>query len=691
MALLAVGAVSRAQGGFDFPGPQCAPASGAIALAFGDLDLDGVPDAVTANFTSLSAPVSVLRGNGAAGFVLATELVSGDFPSHVELGDFDLDGLGDIIVLNSNSLWLFFGLGQLQFSPATTIGVPLGATALAVGDLDLDGDLDLAVGSNVFSGGQTGVLLGAGDGSFAPFVTVKPGSAVWMAIGDLTDDSIPDLLASAGSGSLIVLPGVGDGTFLPSFVLPGGAVADGRIADLDGAGTNDIVVADFSKDRLMMHEGLGGGIFAPSEYYPIGDGPLGLDIADLDGDGQLDAFACSRIDGKAWLLWGAGGSTFAPAIELLVGGEPEDVRIADLDADGWPDAGVVTAGDNGLVILRNEAGSFLGAPPAVAPTGDQPSDLLLADLDLDGHQDAITTYFLSDDVSVLLGDGQGGFGAAPSLATGDEPVAAAVGHVNADAYTDLVVLNDGTDDVNSQIGMGTGAFLGAETFLSYGSARDIVLAEFDGDGKTDVAIASSGLHVRLGLGNGNFEKELLGDTGGYSAALTVLDWNADGEPDLAATNLFPANLALLQGVGDGTFGPPRILPAPPALDILAMDVDSDGDSDLVVSDTFGGSIWLLRRTAPGLFALPVPYPTGLGPRELHAADLDGDGTLDLAVEHTGAVSLHHGLRDGGFRPPTTLAAYAKYVGIHVDLADLDEDGQTDIALSGIGLAVLLNP
>jgi hypothetical protein len=157
-------------------------------------------------------------------------------------------------------------------------------------------------------------------------------------------------------------------------------------------------------------------------------------------------------------------------------------------------------------------------------------------------------------------------------------------------------------------------------------------------------------------------------------------------------------VSVLQGNGDGTFGPQCIsTSASRPYDVLAVDLDGDGRIDLVTANYTSGNVSVLlnRREAVGELAFGrTDYATGSGPMAVTAADLDGDGVLDLAVanysSHT--VSVLPGNGDGSFCAKMDWATLSHPRAIVA--ADLDGDGRADLAtahhLSGNNIAVLLN-
>ncbi len=227
------------------------------SVAIGDLNGDGKPDLAVANFGSFS--VSVLLGTGSGTFGAATNYAVGQFPLSVAIGDLNGDGKPDLAVANrsSDNVSVLLGTGAGTFGAATNFALDSAPASVVIGDLNGDGKLDLALAaSGVGSGADNvSVLLGTGTGTFSTPTDFAVGNAPFsVAIGDLNGDGEPDLAtANSGSEGVSVLlnaptadPSVGSLTFGASAPVSEGTVSAPQSVTLANNGSAPLVIQGFA-------------------------------------------------------------------------------------------------------------------------------------------------------------------------------------------------------------------------------------------------------------------------------------------------------------------------------------------------------------------------------------------------------------------------------------------------------------
>ena len=351
------------------------------------------------------------------------------------------------------------------------------------------------------------------------------------------------------------------------------------------------------------------------------------------------------------------------------------------------------AGNANYVAAANVTRSFvvLGLPqfsaPAVYPTATYPDGIAFGDFNGDGKVDVAVANAFSGNVSILLGDGFGGFTAGAAVPVGGELVAVAAGDFNGDGRLDLVVADLYFNRVFVLAGKGDGAFnLGAP--ISVGLVPiAVAAADFNRDGKLDLAVANGSIGnttgrsvtVLLGNGNGSFGAPFSYTTGASPYAIAVADFNTDGAPDLAVASGSGNSVSVLLGRGDGTFAPAVDYAAGFFPDgIAAGDFNGDGKVDLAVVNDYSDDVSILLGRGDGTFGLATQFAAGSGPASVAIADFNGDGRADLAIanrfDNTMVLLLGNG--DGTFQVavPYTAGTQPEVV----VAIDLNRDGKADL-------------
>jgi hypothetical protein len=356
--------------------------------------------------------LEVLEDRCVPAFLAPVDYTAGD-SSDVKVGDFNNDGRSDLVTANygNGTVDVLPGNGDGTFQPARTTATAPRPGSLAVGDFNRDGTLDLVATTRDQLGGSfIDVLLGHGDGTFAPLGDYPLGSVSFqfagsIATGDLNADGTLDLVATSrdyyGTTYVSVLLGHGDGGFVDVgtygpyyFSYSYKSLA---LADFDGDGKLDMALG--GDESIWVHLGNGDGTFQVPRELALGAGSLA--VADFNADGNLDLAGTNfRLD----VLRGNGDGTFQLA-QSFAAGAPQSVNAADVNGDGVLDLVVTDGSDVGglAVLLGNGDGSF-GLPITTA-VGPNPTFLAVADFNADGRPDAALTSYFSSKVSVLLNDG----------------------------------------------------------------------------------------------------------------------------------------------------------------------------------------------------------------------------------------------------------------------------------------------
>jgi hypothetical protein len=284
-------------------------------VAVGDLNGDGKADLAVANYNyGADGTVGVLLGNGDGTFRPQVAYPTDVDPVFVAIADFNRDGKPDLAVANqlASTVSVLLGNGDGTFGAQVSYRAGIGANSVAVADLNGDGTLDLAVTANGTIndpvGYEVSIFFGNGDGTFRPQVTVPAGiGSNSVAIGDLNGDGVLDLAVAAHSSySANVLLGNGDGTFQAYTEWPAGVLAWWiALADLDGDGRLDLAVANQEDGTLSALLGNGDGTFKPQVTFATGSDPVFVAAGDLNGDGKPDLAVANSNSRWVTVLLGA--------------------------------------------------------------------------------------------------------------------------------------------------------------------------------------------------------------------------------------------------------------------------------------------------------------------------------------------------------------------------------------------------
>ena len=333
-----------------------------------------------------------------------------------------------------------------------------------------------------------------------------------------------------------------------------------------------------------------------------------------------------------------GTGSFGAQATHAAGTAPLTVTTGDFDADGALDVAVANyESDEVSVLLGDGAGGF--GPQATHAAGTGCRSVTTADFDADGVLDLAVANYRSDEVSVLLGDGAGGFAphTDPPSAAGGNPKSVTAGDFDSDGALDLAVVNYGSNDLSVLLGNGSGGFT-SHTDSPHavgGRPHSVTAGDFDSDGDLDLAVAnhaSFNVSVLLGDGAGGFASQATHAVGSYPRSLATADFDSDGDLDLALAHGSPGSASVLLGDGMGGFGAPSTFGVghnPQS--VTVGDFDADGDLDLATANANSGDVSVLLGDGSGGFGVQTTYAAGNGAKSVTTGDLDSDGDLDLVV------------------------------------------------------------
>lgn len=353
---------------------------------------------------------------------------------------------------------------------------------------------------------------------------------------------------------------------------------------------------------------------APSRFA-TGSAPGSVEVADFNGDGKPDLVVANEQSQDATVLLGdgRGGFTAAPGSPFAAGQQPNDIAIGDFNRDGKPDLAFANHEAKHLTVLLGDGrGGFAPAPgsPFAVAVRPHTHGVATGDLNGDGNLDLLTDSWGNDQVAVLFGDGKGGFRPGPFLTVGKHPYQRVrIADVNGDGKSDILTTNLEGDSVTILLGDGKGGFKPAagSPFPCGDSPFFVAIGDINGDGKPDLAVVNSpsstadrrgrdGLTLLLGDGKGGF-KTLAGSpfaTGKIPNRLAIGDVNGDGVGDVAVTNTDSDNISLfLMSRKGAVASTSTIAVGRKPKGIAIHDLNGDGKGDIVVADNGDNNVLVI--------------------------------------------------------------------------------------------------
>ena len=432
---------------------------GGLANVSGVSSLEGTSGVVAATSAPGSLPdlLTINTGSNTIGRLAAlgdgryanAEPIVTAAPVRVAVGaDFFGNGLTDLAVLDASGVRIYGNDGQGGFTVSPfSLNAGASPTGLTVADVNGDGRPDLLVGNGF---GDVLVLMNDGEGRFSSPEPVD--KIVTLAVETSAAGPPSFVLADQGRDQVVARVG-GTSDFVLVANQASGLIAPGAVvlADLNGDGIPDLIVANSGSNNVLVYPGLGSGRFGP----PLNDGrgfftgtnPTGITVADLNGDGRRDLVIANKGSNDVSVLINTqlpdGSYTFVPRPRLKVGAGPTATAVGDVNGDGVPDLFVSEGGSNDVRLLPGLGNGFFDdSATTVYATGVDPGALFVAHLTGPaGQLDLLTLNAGSNDLT-LIRDVNGGNLVAQTLSSGGQfPIAAVLGDFG-NGTTGLLVANN---------------------------------------------------------------------------------------------------------------------------------------------------------------------------------------------------------------------------------------------------------
>lgn len=290
------------------------------------------------------------------------------------------------------------------------------------------------------------------------------------------------------------------------------------IGDVDGDGKLDMVASNYGTGTISVFRNtstpgtIGSSSFAPAVQFTAGGFPLYISVRDFDLDGKSDIAVLNTGSNNVSVFRNIGSpgtinaSSLSPKVDFAIGAFGQGLSVDDLDMDGKPDI-LVTVG-NGVEILRNNAnrgaitGTSFDAKVNFA-TGSFPNYAATGDLDKDGKPDIVVSNWSNANISVLKNISSpgsistGSFAAKFDIATFSEPRGVAVGDLDGDGALEIAVAGQIANKISVFKNVATAGTLDLTSFAanvdfpSSGNPRTLTMGDLDGDGRPELVMAGS--------------------------------------------------------------------------------------------------------------------------------------------------------------------------------------------------------
>lgn len=606
--------INDGSGGFTL-GPTFGTGTTPQSISSADLNNDGFWDLVITN--SASNNLSVLFGNSSGTFNVQPTIAVGGTPFEVITGDINGNGLIDVVTLCNGSLTTSNNNGAGAF---TTRNFPSGLfvnNGLSFGDLNNDGDLDLAVTNSAAN--QLIILANA---TAPTILSVSPlpytNTAATSATMSVTF-SLPMTTATASANSVKFFGGFrgvrtttytqnNDITSLtPTIPLYSGENV--FVSVTSASSTEQIFSTRSTVYGFRATAGIGAGTFVYSTNAQTQNNPHGMAAADFDANGAVDLAIVNRGSNSISLLSNtASGLVFSGT--LITPANPEAVVAADIDLDG--DMDLITANNalvpNGsITVYRNLGGGFM--PVNTYSLGvSGANSIAVHDMDGDGDLDVVVGSKTSSRICIFYNVGNGQFTMTPAtLVVPAQPEIVIVADVDADGDLDILSGNGSANTISifvnttpSNATNGAVAFMNAWTLNPGFTVSALECVDLDGDRVNDLAAAGAG---------------------------TVLIYRNLGTGGSGTNPFSPAGLFTVPALSN-------------IRSIVAADVDGDGDLDIATANKGRDNVSVLINNG-GSFTVnsPVSLNSGASPNWLVSADMDGDKDMDLVSVDSGTNTV----------------------------------------------------
>ena len=660
------------------PGFLVGGVSDAPFIVAADVNGDGLADVIMPGpGLGNSQSIAVLYGQANGTLASPQYIAVPTAPYALAAGDVDGNGTIDLVSITSDNsssttVSILFGDGHGNFKPPATqqtfADIYPGPAYLA--DLNRDGKSDLVLAVQEPSSSEGLVWLANTGGGFAAPITLATAANQYFSIADFNGDGKPDILYTLGgtstsSPSLHILMNQGNGNFIDQAAGGlNGIVGVANVLDFNLDGIPDLVV---QAQQVYSFAGNGDGTFTQVASTNIPGGPIQLVSGDFDNDGLPDlAGSIGTEPSEIVYLFGDGKGDFV--FQPVVGPEGAYVATGDFNGDGIADV-VIPDRFNFVSLALGRTGRNYPAPLALSPA--TVTSVSTGDINGDGLPEIFTGGEFIDRIpgTVFLNQGNSSF----QFAANTDPSTFMIADLSGKGVADLL---GGGGNLEIWPNNKTLNFSSSPITFQQPSEGPLTIIDMDGDGCPDIVALG-----QIFYGNCAYQFSPIATPQSFGASYVVGDFNGDGRPDIASGS------GTLLNMGNRTFQEVAQNGLPLSNGAMAVvgDFNGDGKEDVAINLPGDTQIAIYYSNGDGTFYEGTEVDPGQYPGAMAVGDFNGDGKLDLVValmlSQQTCILFNTG--NGEFSR-SFFASGAD--AITVNAADLNGHGETDLIIGNFVLS-----
>ncbi len=486
------------------------------------------------------------------------------------------------------------------------------------------------------------------------------------------------------------------------------APVDAKAFDLDNDGDMDILCASQAESKVSWFENTGGGVFGAAQTISTDLlRVVEIDANDLDGDGDLDILCASQNDHLLVWFKNLGNGSF-DTLQIISANVsfPESIYTTDIDNDGDIDVLSASRDDDKVAWYSNNGTGTFGPQQIITTSTDYAYYVYASDIDNDGDMDVLTASKTDKKIAWFENMGGGLIDTTQHIISTNANGANVVYTADLDGDLDLDVLSASSNDgkVSWYQNMGGGLIDTVQINIAVvsGGVKDLIAVDVDGDNDIDILSVLNGNKVVWFENNGNASFGPMQIISTYILSVESIysaDFDQDGDLDILSTSKSDNTIAWHENAGGAVFGTKHqvnYLNAITNRAVYAADMDNDGDMDILSASQYlttnlilsnpiyaadGKIAWYENLGNKQFSAQKIITTIAGGANDVHAADINGDGDLDIisssdANAGTDKIAWYENLGNGTFGAQQVIASPINPIKVYSE--DLDNDGDMDI-------------